>query len=282
VILLLGGTSEAGAIAAALAAAGVRVLVSAATDLATSVGASALVAVRAGVLDDAGLEALIATSGARAVVDATHPYAAAVTRNAQLAAARAGVPYLRYLRPAALTEAAGVVTVPDHEAAAVLAFSSGRPVLLTIGTRNLGPYLRAARRAAVPVLARVLPATASLDACAAAGLSPQQVIAGQGPFSVEQNRDDIRRHGIGVLVTKDGGVAGGVLEKVEAARAEGCAVVVVARPPESIAAGRVYADVAALVAACVPIAGRGNAAARLDLSPGRPENERIKGDPFVR
>ena len=53
-ILLLGGTSEAGTIAAALAAAGVRVLVSTATELASSVRETDAVAVRTGVLDEAG------------------------------------------------------------------------------------------------------------------------------------------------------------------------------------------------------------------------------------
>jgi len=251
VILLLGGTSEAGAIAAALAAAGVRVLVSAATNLPSTAAASPLVAVRAGALDDEGLGALIEQAGARAVVDATHPYASAVTRNAQLAAARAGVPYLRYLRPAVLTGADGAVTAADHEAAAMRAFRSGRPVLLTIGTRNLAPYLAEARRTGVPVVARVLPAAQSLRACWAAGLTREQVVAGQGPFTVEQNVELIQRCKIGVLVTKDGGAAGGVPEKLQAARREGCEVVLVARPAEAIEPGLVYTDVCALVGVCV-------------------------------
>jgi len=253
VILLLGGTSEAGAIVAALAAAGLRVLVSTATDLASSVQPSSLVTVRAGMLDDAGLRALIAATGARAVVDATHPYALAVTQNAQSAAACAGVPYLRYLRAAALAGVAGIVTASDHEQAARRAFLPGRPVLLTIGTRNLAPYLREARRTSVPVVARVLPAAASLRACAAAGLAREQLIAGQGLFSVEQNVEVIKHHRIGVLVTKDGGAAGGVPEKLEAARREGCEVVVVARPVETIVAGRVFSEIGALVDSCVAL-----------------------------
>ena len=250
-ILLLGGTSEAGTIAAALAAAGVRVLVSSATDLASSVGESDLVRVRAGALDDEGLVALIAATGARAVVDATHPYASLVTQHAQHAAARARVPYLRYLRPAALTPASGVVIAADHEEAAIRAFLPGRPVLLTIGTRNLAPYLREARRTSVPVVARVLPAPESLRACERAGLSREQVIPGQGPFTVDQTVEIIRRHGIGVLVTKDGGIEGGAPEKLEAARREGCETVVVARPEERCVAGRTYTKIVALVDACV-------------------------------
>ncbi len=250
-ILLLGGTIEAGTIAAALAAAGVRVLVSTATDLASSVSESALVSVRTGLLDEAGLGALIAASGARAVVDATHPYAAAITQNAQRAAAGAGLPYLRYLRPAALTGAPGVFIAIDHEQAATRAFRSGRPVLLTIGTRNLAPYLREARKTLTPVITRVLPTADSLQACARAGVPAEHVVPGRGPFSVEETVEIIRRFKVGVLVTKDGGAAGGVPEKLKAARREDCEVVLIARPEENIASGRVFSEIAALVDACV-------------------------------
>lgn len=250
-ILLLGGTSETGTIAAALAAAGLRVLVSTATALRSSVREAALVAVRNGMLDEAGLHALIVDSGVRAVVDATHPYAAAVTQNAQRAAARAGVPYLRYLRPCAVAAPAPGISCDDHEEAARRAFLPRRPVLLTIGTRNLAPYLREARRTAVPVVARVLPVPESLRACEQAGLSREQVIAGQGPFTVEQTVAVIRRHRIGVLVTKDGGVEGGVPEKLEAARREGCEVVLVARPAATTAAGDGFSEIGALIDACV-------------------------------
>lgn len=45
-----------------------------------------------------------------------------------------------------------------------------------------------------------------------------------------ENRRHIRAFHIGVLVSKDSGAAGGTPEKLEAARAEACAVIIVARP----------------------------------------------------
>ena len=67
-------------------------------------------------------------------------------------------------------------------------------------------------------------------ACLQAGIPPQHILAGRGPFSVEQNRRHIRAFGIGVLVTKDSGRAGGVPEKLQAARSEHCRVVALRRP----------------------------------------------------
>jgi precorrin-6x reductase len=61
---------------------------------------------------------------------------------------------------------------------------------------------------------------------------PENVLAGRGPFSVEENRRHIRRFHAGVLVTKDSGWPGGTAEKLAAARAEGCRVIVVERPAQ--------------------------------------------------
>ena len=80
------------------------------------------------------------------------------------------------------------------------------------------------------LMVRVLDHPQSLDACRRAGIRPEKVIAGRGPFSVDDNRRHIRACGAGVLVTKDSGAAGGTAEKLQAARAEGCDVVVIARP----------------------------------------------------
>jgi precorrin-6A/cobalt-precorrin-6A reductase len=143
------------------------------------------------------------------------------------------LPYLRWLRPAALAEETGLTFAADHAQAAAPAFSFGAPVLLTIGSKNLEPYVRESRRTGLPVIARVLDHPDSRATCQKQGLAPEAVVTGKGPFSEEQNRALIRKFGIGVLVTKDSGKAGGVPEKLEAARQEGCRVVVVRRPEQT-------------------------------------------------
>ncbi len=230
-ILLLGGTGDAAAIALGLAAAGYRVLVSKATDVPLDVGRHALVESRSGELDESGLAELIARRKIVAVVDATHPYAVAIRTTARRAAERMKIPCLRFTRPPAIDpRTAGVQFAPDHAAAARAAFSFGQPVLLTTGTRNLAPYVAESRRTGLPLVARVLERPASRAACRQAGIPDQRILAGRGPFSVEENRRHIRAFRVGVLVTKDSGRLGGVFEKIEAARAENCRVVAVRRP----------------------------------------------------
>ncbi len=243
-ILLLGGTSETAMIATRLAASGHRVLISTATDEPLDVGGDARIERRCGRLDEAGMVSLVKHRGVTAVVDATHPYAAVVHGTASRVAKQTGVPHFRFQRPDSVL-GASVVEAADHAAAARVACSFGKPVLLTTGSNNLRPYVEAARRVGVRLVARVLPRPESLLACREAGIADANVIAGKGPFTVEETRDHIRRFAVGVLVSKESGEAGGVPAKIEAARLERCKVVVVRRPGSSARSG--CSDVAELV-----------------------------------
>jgi precorrin-6A/cobalt-precorrin-6A reductase len=99
----------------------------------------------------------------------------------------------------------------------------------------------------VALVARVLPRRESFQACLRAAIAEDCIISARGPFTVEENRAQIRRYHIGVLVTKDSGDAGGVPAKLEAARLERCAVIIVDRPP--LPASAAYDSVEDLVAA---------------------------------
>jgi precorrin-6A/cobalt-precorrin-6A reductase len=245
-ILLLGGTGATAQIAMGLAQAGYCVLVSRATDVPLDVGQHARIESRCGPLDETGLTAMLVERKIQAVVDATHPYATTIRATAQRVAGRLGIPYLSFLRPPVLgLDEAGVEYAADHAAAAATAFAHGRPVLLTTGSRNLAPYAEQSRRTGLPLVVRVLDRPQSHEACRQAGIPAQRVVTGRGPFSVEENRRQIRAFGIGVLVTKDGGRPGGALEKLQAGRAECCRLVVVGRP--QLDAAIVFTEVEALL-----------------------------------
>jgi len=246
VILLLGGTSETAPLAAGMVKAGFTVLVSTATDIPLELDDHRRLRRRSGPLDAPGLEKLIRDNAIHTLVDATHPYATAIRAQAAATARRLSIPYLTFVRPGItygdtlevasgvtspmVSETDGIVFAADHDEAARLACAGGKPVLLTTGSRNLRPYAEEAKRTGAPLIVRVLPHPDSLAACRAAGISAASVIAAKGPFSVEENINAIRRFGVGVLVTKDSGAAGGVPAKIAAARREKCMVIVVNRP----------------------------------------------------
>jgi precorrin-6A/cobalt-precorrin-6A reductase len=245
-ILLLGGTSSTSPIAQQLAERGHHVLVSRATDVPLDVGDHPNIQCRCGLLDEHSLAELIDRRGIRAIVDATHPYAVLIRATARHVAEVKGIPYLSFVRPAVVEAGTpGVEFAPDHPSAAALAFSHGRPVLLTVGVRNLAPYVAEASRTALPMMVRVLDRAESREQCRRAGVREEDILSGRGPYTVAENRRHLRQFGIGALVTKDSGRSGGTLEKLEAAHAEGCRVVVVARP--EIGGGATFGDIDSLV-----------------------------------
>jgi precorrin-6A/cobalt-precorrin-6A reductase len=233
-ILLLGGTSETAPLATALAEAGYLVLVSTATDIALDVGSHPNIRRRTGRLDQDTMAALIRARDIHAIVDATHPYASAVQATAEKVAELSATRYFRWLRPGTILEDQEILFAADHQQAAPIACSFGRPVLLTTGSKNLAPYVQEAGRNAVPLIVRVLDHPQSIEACRLAGIDEPSIISGRGPFSKEENLAVIRKFGIGVLVTKDSGIPGGIRAKIEAAQLESCQVVMVRRPERAV------------------------------------------------
>jgi precorrin-6A/cobalt-precorrin-6A reductase len=186
---------------------------------------------RTGPLDASALAALVDARQVRAIVDASHPYAEKLHATARAVAQQCRVHYLAFVRLGSVQSGAeGVRVVADHATAAREAFQCGSPVLLTIGSKNLAEYVEQSRRTGLALVVRVLDWPASIAACRLAGIEPSQILAGRGPFGVEENRRQIRAFGIGVVVAKDSGLAGGTPEKLEAARLENCQVIVVRRP----------------------------------------------------
>jgi precorrin-6A/cobalt-precorrin-6A reductase len=247
-ILLIGGTSETPPLAAGIAAAGYEVLVSTATEVPLAVKKHPRIHRRAGRLDEEGLVALANEKGIRAIVDAAHPYAVSAHAAAQAAARRLGIPCFVLRRPETQTPGSAIRFAADHAEAAALAFADGRPVLVTTGSRNLVPYAEAARRTGIALAVRVLDAPESLAACREAGIAEERIITGRGPFTLEANLAAIHRFGIGTIVTKESGQAGGLDTKLAAADQANCRVIVLRRP-EITASGPIFDDPAALIAA---------------------------------
>ena len=248
-LLLLGGTSETAQIATRLAEAGLSILVSTATDEPLESAATrASSAAPAGSTRPRWQPSSARKASARSWTPRTRTPPPFAPRQAE-PLSNWGFPTSASSGQEASLPQARILPIsiaPSHAEAARLAFSFGRPVLLTTGANNLAPYAEQSRQTGIPLVARVLPRPESVLACAQAGILQAQVIAAKGPFSVNENRAHIRQHRIGVLVTKDSGEAGGVPAKLDAARREGCRVVIVQRP--ALPTGRTHATVDGLVA----------------------------------
>jgi precorrin-6A/cobalt-precorrin-6A reductase len=221
-VLVLGGTTEARRLAAELAARpGVRVT----TSLAGRVSRPGALDgdVRVGGFGGAdGLARWLREHRVDAVVDATHPFAAAITANAARAAAATGIPAVVLRRP-------GWTSGPDDrwhwagslpEAAALLP-SLGRRVFLTTGRLGLAAF---AHLSELHFLVRTVePPEPPMP-------QDMEVLLARGPFTPDEEQTLLRAHRVDVLVTKDSG-GEATAAKLTAARDLALPVVVVRRPP---------------------------------------------------
>jgi precorrin-6A/cobalt-precorrin-6A reductase len=216
-VLVLGGTGEARRLATALVEAGADVL----SSLAGRVADPVLPPGRVRVGGFGGVEGLAeALAEVDVVVDATHPFAAAMTGNAAAACAATGTPLLRLQRPgwsAGPGDDWRWVSDLDEAAASVADAAS---VFLTTGRQGLAAF--AGLRGAVLVR--------SVDPPEAPLPPRTTVVLARGPFTVEEETALMREHAVDVLVTKDSGGAM-TAAKLTAARELGVRVVLVRRPP---------------------------------------------------
>ena len=222
-LLILGGTSEASQLAAALAE---RADVQATLSLAgrTAAPAASPLPRRIGGFGGAeGLADYLAAEGIERVVDATHPFAARISANAVAACARQGVPLLAFSRPAWRPEAGDRWTdVPDI--AGAVAHLTARPpghIFLTTGRLDLAAFGAAPHHR---YLVRTIDPPPPDDR-----LPNMELVLRRGPFAVADETALMTRHDIDLLVTKNSGGSAS-RAKLLAARHLGLPVLMVGRP----------------------------------------------------
>lgn len=181
-------------------------------------------------LDERGLSEYIEKHEVQMFVDASHPYAANVSQNAMNACKKAGVPYIRYERPATPINCKNLTVVEDYEQAAAKAAELGKTIFLTTGSRNIEKFICSPYLAGCRIVARILPTANVIAEVTSLGLTPKDIIALQGPFSREFNREMFRQYGANVVITKNSGSIGGTDTKFSAADDLGLPVILVDKP----------------------------------------------------
>jgi precorrin-6A/cobalt-precorrin-6A reductase len=236
-VLLLGGTTEASALAQALADEGIAAVFSYAGRTARPLPQP--IAQRTGGFGGAdGLADYLRAEGFTHIVDATHPFATMISRNAVAAARSTGLPLIAVER-APWTPGPGDhwLRVPDVETAVAALPATPARVFLAIGKQSLTPF--AARPEHHYLLRLVDPPTAALP------LASADVVIARGPFEAEGDRALMAAHGITHIVAKNSG-GSGAEAKLIAARALGLPVILIDRP--TMPGRAVVAGVAELLA----------------------------------
>jgi precorrin-6A/cobalt-precorrin-6A reductase len=221
-ILILGGTFEARRLAERLRGrADVAVTLSLAGR--TAVPAAQPVPVRVGGFGGTeGLAAYLRAERVVALIDATHPYAAAISANAARAAAVAGVRLLALHRPPWQPTAGDRWTeVADVREAVRALGSAPRHVFLALGRKELGPFGTAPQHHYL--VRSVDPVDPPLP------VPHATYVVARGPFAEGAERNLLVTHAIDVIVAKNSG-GEATYGKIAAARPLGIEVVLLRRP----------------------------------------------------
>jgi precorrin-6A/cobalt-precorrin-6A reductase len=220
-ILILGGTTEARELGELLAG---RADLAATLSLAgrTRSPAAQAIPIRTGGFGGIdGLVRYLHERQVRAVIDATHPYAAQISAHAFAAAGKTRTPLLTLSRPPWLPIAGDRWTeVDDVEAAVQTLGEAPRRVFLALGRQEVAPFLQAPQhhyliRSIEPI--SVMPPSA-------------HHLLQRGPFDAGAERELLRKHAIDVVVSKNSGGAA-TYGKIAAARELEIPVILVRRPP---------------------------------------------------
>jgi precorrin-6A/cobalt-precorrin-6A reductase len=221
-LLILGGTAEASALAAAIAGrAGVEAILSLAGR--TRDPAPAAVPMRIGGFGGPeGLRDFLNAERIEALIDATHPFAAQMSRHAAQACAAADVPLIAFTRPPWERRGGDHWIEVDAMAEAARAIGAApRDVFLTQGRLQIAAFGAAPQHR---YLVRAIERPAEIDA-----LPHHRLILSRGPFKLADEEALMRTANIECVVAKNSG-GDATYAKIEAARNLGLPVVIVRRP----------------------------------------------------
>lgn len=229
-IVLFGGTTEGRQLTAQLKDSHIPSVVCVATEYGKRVLGEALsyCDILVGRMDAEQMKSFLQKTDVRFVIDATHPYATEVTENISAACTQLGISVYRVVRESVPYLGQVVCVDTPEEAVRYLAEQDG-VVLITTGSKEL-KFFRDFPEAQERLIARILPAEPSVRLAKECGFGMGQLICEAGPFSVEQNVEQLKRIDAKYLLTKDTGREGGFPEKLAAAEQMGVILVVIRRP----------------------------------------------------
>ncbi|GAA0069043.1 cobalt-precorrin-6A reductase [Clostridium sardiniense] len=181
-------------------------------------------------LDKDGLIDLIKNFNITVLVDASHPYATEVSKNAMQSAKDSKIAYIRYEREGVLSSSdyKNIIKIQGYnELKEVLEEIDGN-ILNTTGSRNIGNILKLNCRNRI--IHRILPSSKILQEVLDLGVDVQDVIAIKGPVGYELNKGFIDQYNAKAIITKDSGTVGGTLEKLQSAIDRDIKLIVIDKP----------------------------------------------------
>ena len=167
------------------------------------------------------------------LIDATHPFAEHITQTSVSIAIELKIPYLRFERP--ITNMENIDTSHIQyvksfvEAGELIAneFNEGN-VLHFAGANTMADIVK--NVSIDRFYPRILKVEKSIEKCRELNISQDHIIPMTGAASTEENIQLIEKYDAIVMITKESGEIGGVIDKIQAANEKDIAVIMIQRP----------------------------------------------------
>ena len=167
------------------------------------------------------------------LIDATHPFAEHITQTSASIADELKLPYIRFERPTINLE--NIDTSHIHY---VKSFDdAGKLIAKEFPKGNVMHFAGANTMADIVKYVsidrfypRILKVENSLKKCEELDINPNHIIPMTGAATKEENVDLIKKYSASVMITKESGEIGGVIEKIEAANDTDIAIIMIQRP----------------------------------------------------
>lgn len=176
---------------------------------------------------------IIQNEGYDVLIDATHPFAAHITQTSASIAHELDMPYIRFERPS--TDLTDIDTSHIHyvnsfdEAGKLISeeYNEGN-ILHFAGANTMEEILKYV--SVERFYPRILKVQSSIEKCEKLGVNSGHIIAMKGAASLDENIELIEKYDAKVMITKESGDIGGVVEKIQAANEKSVAVIMIQRP----------------------------------------------------
>ncbi|MDG2989988.1 cobalt-precorrin-6A reductase [Candidatus Synechococcus calcipolaris G9] len=162
------------------------------------------------------------------IIDASHPFAVAISQLAISLSQELSLPYLRFERPSAPSAIGASIQLATIDELIQGDYLNQQRVLLTLGYRFLAHFTSWHDRSTL--FARILPSIPALTAALAAGFSPNRLVALRPPISEDLERALWQQWRISLVVTKASGAPGGEQIKQNIAAQLGVQLITINRP----------------------------------------------------
>jgi precorrin-6A/cobalt-precorrin-6A reductase len=204
---VIGGTSESVIVAQAIAEKNFSCIVTVTTaDAVKLYPVLSNLRIRVGQLKEFQIHEFIQQEKIIAIIDASHPYAIAISETVIKIAQTLQIPYLRYER-AELVPNQNITVLENFETLLTGNYLTNQRVLLTVGYKTL-PRFKIWQSQAV-LFARILPSMESLKVALESGFTSDRLIAIRPPISMELEKALWQQWNISLVISKASGQAGG-------------------------------------------------------------------------